>query len=363
MGNFLKGTLDRLNRRRSMSALNTSSPAPSNDAASYGTAYNSSTPRNSGLNAGRYSSVSVSSRYSGSVPGRSLGPIEEDSNGGFQPYRPPAQSPLPPTSPQYDLGYNRPQPTPVQHSAPPVPVQYSSSSSAGYAPPPTQSFSQHLQPNQYQPQPPPPGTPPTPSSQHNSLRNLYTNSSSSANSYGGGGVTTPDTRYSSDSLSNTSRGYTLPNHPPPPPPPNPHNTNTHTNNTHPPRPFTLKKPQPQPSNNPLPKPSDFAQQAKASPLEVQRCIKLLRALFKLRMKIWSAQESHWSTHPKTIENMAQADDLLRDIQNMVGDWQNSIARGQMYWSEEERMELELITQNLSMLRPFGMGGGQGFRQQ
>lgn len=61
--------------------------------------------------------------------------------------------------------------------------------------------------------------------------------------------------------------------------------------------------------------------------------------------------------------MAQADDLLRDIQNMVGDWQNSIAKGQMYWDEEERAELRVIMQSLSMLRPYGMGGGHGFRQQ
>ncbi|KAK4197072.1 hypothetical protein QBC40DRAFT_286132 [Triangularia verruculosa] len=358
MASRVKGWLD---RRRSMSSLKATPPEPSNNATSYGVDYNKSAPRNAGMNNGRYSATSVSSRYSGGVPGR-LVPIEEDNNGGYQPYRPQAQSPPPPTASQYNLDHNRPAPTPVQYSAPPVPVQYSSSSS--YTPP-TQSFAQHLQPNHYQPQLPPPGTPPTPNSQHNSLHNLYTNSSSNTSSYGGG-ASTPDTRYSSDSLAHSSRQYTLPNHPPPPPP----QQDTRYNGdslAHSSRQYTLprlKKPQPQPSNNnALPKPSDFSKQTKASTLEVQRCIKLLRALFKLRMKIWSAQESHWSTHPKTVENMAQADDLLRDIQDMVGNWQISIAKGQMSWDEEERLELHMIQQNLSMLRPYGMGGGQGFRQQ
>ncbi|KAK4178782.1 hypothetical protein QBC36DRAFT_94329 [Triangularia setosa] len=354
MASRVKGWLD---RRRSMSSLKASSPAPSDNATTYGADYNKSTPRNAGMNGGRYSTLSVSSRYSGGVPGRNLGPIEEDNNGGFLPYRPSVQSPPPPAASQYNLDYNRPGPTPVQYSAAPVPLKYSPPP-ASYVPP-TQTFTQYLQPNDYQQQPPPPGTPPTPNSQHNSLRNLYTNSSSNTSSYGPG-VNTPDTDYGSDNLSTTSRGG-YPNHQPQhqqQPPPQAHQQNPNQL-----RPFTLKKFQPQPPKNSLPKPSDFAQQAKASPLEIQRCIKLLRALFKLRMKIWSAQESHWSTHPKTIENMAQADDLLRDIQNMVGDWQNSIAKGQMYWDEEERMELQLIVDNLRMLRPYGMGGGGGFRQQ
>ncbi|KAK4656294.1 hypothetical protein QC762_310085 [Podospora pseudocomata] len=352
MASRVKGWLD---RRKSMSSLKASSQAAPNNDNPYGADYNKSAPRNAGMNSQRYSSMSVSSRYSGALPGRNnLGPIEEDNNGGFLPYRPPPQNPAPPAASQYDLGYGRPAPTPVQYSAPPVPVQYQPAPSS-YAPP-TQSFNQHLGPNQYQNHPIPPRTPPTPNSQHNSLTNIYTSGSSNPSSYGGG-VSTPDTRYSSDSLGASNRGYN--NFPPQPP------QQQQDSKPPPPRPFTLRKPQPQPQpvNNPLPKPSDFSKQAKASPVEVQRCIKLLRALFKLRMKIWSAQESHWSTHPKTIENMAQADDLLRDIQNMVGDWQNSIAKGQMYWDEEERAELRVIMQSLSMLRPYGMGGGHGFRQQ
>ncbi|KAK4163682.1 hypothetical protein QBC43DRAFT_335094 [Cladorrhinum sp. PSN259] len=113
------------------------------------------------------------------------------------------------------------------------------------------------------------------------------------------------------------------------------------------------------SNTPFPKPDahlsghsttggDFSD-PKASNAEVQRCIKLLRQLFELRIKIWGMRKAHWSTQGRRSEAKRQAKDLHRDINQIVVDW-NSMPRST--WTIEEAEVIYAIGKELEGLVPF-----------
>ncbi|KAK3990733.1 hypothetical protein QBC44DRAFT_368703 [Cladorrhinum sp. PSN332] len=88
---------------------------------------------------------------------------------------------------------------------------------------------------------------------------------------------------------------------------------------------------------------------KASNAEVQRCIKLLRQLFELRIKIWGMRKAHWSTRQRRMEVKRQARDLHRDINQIVVDWQGM---PRSTWTVEEAEIIYAIGKELEGLVPF-----------
>ena len=88
---------------------------------------------------------------------------------------------------------------------------------------------------------------------------------------------------------------------------------------------------------------------KASNAEVQRCIRLLRQLFELRIKIWGMRRAHWSTQGRRTEAKRQARDLYGDISQIVSEW-NSMPRST--WTVEEYQLIFAIGNELQNLAPF-----------
>ncbi|KAK4225796.1 hypothetical protein QBC38DRAFT_251846 [Podospora fimiseda] len=88
---------------------------------------------------------------------------------------------------------------------------------------------------------------------------------------------------------------------------------------------------------------------RASNAEVQRCIKLLRQLFELRIQIWGMRKAHWSMQPRRNQVKRQARDLHKDINQIVVDWKGM---PRSTWTVDEAEIIGIIAEELRGLRPF-----------
>ncbi|KAK4186243.1 hypothetical protein QBC35DRAFT_274900 [Podospora australis] len=308
MGGFMKGALDKLKRKSSVAQFGGTPSIASDDAYSDSVPYNQPYPGPIGMNG-----TSVPRGMYGGGGGPSTARY------GSAPTGRPNLNPIMESEPHYN-SYS---------SAPP-------SGGGGGASHLRPGLSPTNPPHQYY-QPPPPQTQPSYGSSTPTTPNSGTTTGTQETGY---------TRYSGESYGAQ---------PPPPPSSMPNNNGPRLSKPPPP---------PQPSPSAIPNPQDLAD-PKASTAEVRRCIQLLRKLYRLKMSTWSRQRVHVAVQHKRIADRRKAEDLLRDIHQIVHDW-STMPQGN--WSPQEQAEINFIFQNLSMLQPFwdegppesaGAGAGHG----
>lgn len=87
---------------------------------------------------------------------------------------------------------------------------------------------------------------------------------------------------------------------------------------------------------------------KVLPIDVRRCITLLRQMFGLRMQAWALEPALGRDRKLGDEKTRQADHLLAEIQGTLKTWLESQQPGQPpNWSEEEYEEVVWIAQILA----------------